>query len=94
MASRGEFFQTLSHTRKHWRPVLAESLLDNVAWIAFAYAVILIPISITIAITESYIALGALLGILLNRERLQRHQYAGIVVTLIAAIILAAISGG
>ena len=94
MASRGEFFQTLAHAKKHWRPVLAESLLDNAAWIAFAYAVVLIPISITVAITESYIALGALLGILLNRERLQKHQYVGIAVTLVAAVILATISGG
>lgn len=77
----------------NWRPVLTESVLDNAAWLAFAFAVTALPISITIAITESYIALAALLGIIVNRERLQKHQYAGMVIAIMAAIALAIVTG-
>jgi drug/metabolite transporter (DMT)-like permease len=92
MALRNEVVSSFKLAKKNWRPVLAEGILDNLAWISYAVAVTLIPISITIAITESYIALAALLGILINKERLQRHQYVGIAISIIAAIILAVVS--
>jgi uncharacterized membrane protein len=92
MVMRGQMRATFRLARQHWQPVILQGLFDNIAWVAFAYAVTAIPISITIAITESYIALAALLGITINKERLQRHQYVGIAITLIAVIILATIS--
>ena len=92
MVMRGRISATFSLARLHWRPVFLQGLFDNIAWVAFAYAVTAIPISITIAISESYIALAALLGITINKERLQRHQYVGIAITLIAVIILAVVS--
>ena len=92
MVARREVVASFQHARNYWRPIFLQGVLDNIAWVGFALAVQVLPISITIAITESYIALAALLGILINRERLQRHQYAGIVVTLLAAVILAAVS--
>lgn len=92
MILRGQIRTTFGIARQHWGPILLQGILDNIAWLAYAYAVTAIPIAITIAITESYIALAALLGITLNKERLQRHQYIGIAVTLVAVIILATIS--
>lgn len=89
MAGRGQFALMLRDGIRHWRPVLAESILDNTAWLAYAWAVIALPISITIAITESYIAISSLLGIIWNHERLRRHQYVGAVLSLAAAIALA-----
>lgn len=94
MAFRSEVVSSFRIAIKNWKPVLAESLLDNIAWIAYAAAVTTIPISITIAITESYIALGALLGIIFNRERLQKHQYVGVAITIAAAVILGVMSEG
>src|SRR3989344_6472211 len=67
------------------------SIFDNAAWIFYAYAAVLIPISITIAISESYIILSVLLGILINRERIKSHQKVGIAVAVISVIILAAL---
>ncbi len=75
-----------------WRPALAESILDNLAWVSYATAVQTIPIAVTIAITESYVVLTSLLGIMWNKERLQRHQFVGVTVTLAAAITLAILS--
>lgn len=92
MVIRKEVVTSFKSARTYWRPILLQGVLDNVAWIGFAVAVRALPISITIAITESYIALAALLGILINKERLQRHQYVGIALALGAAIILAVVS--
>ncbi|MFH0804922.1 MAG: DMT family transporter [Patescibacteria group bacterium] len=94
MLFRRQVGASIRHAREHWRPILAQSIFDNLAWVAYAAAVTVLPISLTIAITESYIALAALLGIIINRERLQRHQYVGIAITLIAAIALAVAAGG
>lgn len=78
--------------KKSWRAVLGESFFDNLAWISYSGAVTFLPISLTIGITESYIALAALLGIIVNREKLQRHQYVGMGLALIAAIVLGIVS--
>ncbi len=92
MVLRKQIRSSLQLARTHWRPIILQGIFDNIAWLAYAYAVTGLQISITIAITESYIALAALLGITLNKEHLQRHQYFGIAITLIAVIILATIS--
>ncbi|MFA5051471.1 MAG: EamA family transporter [Patescibacteria group bacterium] len=92
IAYRGQLKSTFSLTREHWPPVIFQGIFDNAAWVAYAYAVTKIPISITIAITECYIALAALLGVMLNREKLDRHQYYGIAISLIAVVLLAIVS--
>ncbi|MES2930499.1 MAG: DMT family transporter [Patescibacteria group bacterium] len=68
------------------------AVLDNGAWLAYAAAVIIIPISLTVAITESYIILAILLGVIINKERLLRHQWVGVIVTLAAILVLSYIS--
>lgn len=89
---RRQLLETIRGGLKAWRPTLAQSVLDNVAWVSYAAAVLVLPISLTVALTESYVALAAILGILVNRERFQRHQYTGIGLTIAAAIALAALS--
>ncbi|MSS75081.1 hypothetical protein EXS73_02625 [Candidatus Pacearchaeota archaeon] len=64
-------------------------ILDNAAWIAFAYAMVLTPIGIVVALSESYILIGVLLGICVNKEHLQLHQKFGLILALGAAIWLA-----
>ncbi len=78
--------------RKQLPLVIGLGFLDNFAWISFAIASTHISISITTAISESYIALAALLGLYLNKEKLQRHQLFGVVITIIAIVFLATIS--
>jgi len=92
MIIRKEIRSSFLHAKKHWRPIVIQSIFDNLTWVAYAAAVLAIPISITITISESYIALAALLGIIINKARLQRHQYIDITLALIAAIALAAVS--
>ena len=74
---------------KNKKVMISVGVLDNLAWVSFAFATGFIPIVIALALSESYIALAALLGIFLNRERLLRHQKIGLVISIAAAVILA-----
>ncbi len=71
--------------------IVAVGVVDNLAWISFAIAATVIPIAIAIAISESYIALAALLGVLINKEVLANHQKLGLVTALGSAVALAAL---
>jgi len=73
------------------RLIIGVSIFDNLAWIAFAFAATLIPIAIAVAISESYIALAALLGLVVSKEKLMKHQHAGLAIALTSAVALAAI---
>jgi drug/metabolite transporter (DMT)-like permease len=83
---------TLKEIKNNFGIIAGQSILDNVAWICFAFATTMIPISIATGITESYIALGALLGVLINKEKIRWHQYVGVAITCIAVVILAIVS--
>lgn len=67
------------------------AFFDNAAWISFAVSASLIPIAIASALSESYVALAALLGLLVNKEALMKHQKAGLVIALISAVALATV---
>lgn len=69
---------------------LSMCIFYNLAWIAFAFAMTIIPIGITVALTEGYILVGVFLGIFLNKEKLILHQIAGVVLAVISGILLAA----
>lgn len=81
------------HIRRQWRMnkplILSVGLIDNMAWIFFSYSMVVIPVAIATGISESYIVLASLLGLWLNRERLVRHQFVGLVVAVGAAVALA-----
>lgn len=79
----------MRHIKTYPLTVLAEITFDNVAWIAFAFAVIYIPISVAITISESYIILAVLLGVFINRERLRHHQYLGVALAIGGVMLLA-----
>ena len=74
------------------RSLTALCVFDNAAWVAFGYSLSLIPISIAVALSESYIALAVLLGLLINNERLLAHQKLGLIVVFVSAVFLAALT--
>ena len=90
LLARGElhkFFRDFVQTRKLMLPML---ISDNAAWVAFAFAMTLAPIGIAVALSESYIIVAVILGLAINRERLERHQKFGLIAAIAAAITLAA----
>lgn len=82
----------ISDFKKHPKIILSQSILDNLAWISFAMATTLIPISIATSISESYIALAVLLGVFINREKLKYHQIFGVIFAISGVIILSIIT--
>ncbi|QQS22647.1 DMT family transporter [bacterium] len=83
----------VGHIKKYPLTVLAEVTFDNMAWIAFAFAVVYIPISVAITISESYIILAVLLGVLINKEKLRQHQYLGVAMAIGGVLLLARMQG-
>jgi drug/metabolite transporter (DMT)-like permease len=74
--------------KKNKKFILNVSFLDNLAWVAFSYATLFIPIAIATGLSEGYIALAAGLGLWFNAEKLKRHQWIGLVLALSSVIIL------
>lgn len=79
----------LEAVRRHPGVVCGQFILDNAGWLAFAAASTLIPISIALTISEGYVLLAVLLGIVVNRERLRTHQYAGVALGMAGVLALA-----
>ncbi len=70
------------------------SILDNAGWIFFAFAVTMVPIAIATPLSEGYIALASLLGLLINKEKLRPYQKIWFILALLAAGVLAFMSRG
>ena len=73
--------------------LLMMAVSDNVAWLAYAYAMTVIPIAIATGLSESSVIIGVLLGLFVNHERLERHQRFGLVIAIAAAVTLAFVTG-
>jgi len=86
------FHELIEDIRKNPVPIIAVSVLDNVAWVLFAASTTIIPIAIATTISESYIIITVLLGLFMNKEKLRWHQFIGIIVTLLSIIFLSGIS--
>ncbi len=72
--------------------LLALCIFDNSAWIAFTYATVLTPIAIAVSISQCFIIITVLLGLFVSKEKLLNHQKVGLVIAVVLAIALAAIS--
>ncbi|MBU6232083.1 MAG: DMT family transporter [Patescibacteria group bacterium] len=69
--------------------VLMMSIADNVGWVGYAFAMSIVPIAVATGLSESSCIIAVLLGIFVNREKLQRHQKTGLVLAICSAIALA-----
>ncbi len=92
MFVKKDFRGIFSDFIKNLKITLTTSIFDNAAWIFFASATSLIPISIATTVSESYIAFVVCLGLFLNREKIRWHQLVGIAVAIASIVILSAIT--
>ena len=88
LLSRGSFKGLLKDLKNNYGVLLPMSILDKVAWVAFVFAMSLAPIAVATALSESYIIIAVLLGLLINKEKLHSHQKIGLIGAIIAAIFL------
>ena len=89
LVAKGKLRKLMHDASKIKSLVISTCMLDNSAWICYAVATVLIPVTIAVGISESFIAFSALLGLVVSRERLLAHQKVGLVVSLASAIALA-----
>lgn len=85
--------RVIENIKRHPTESLLVSVFDNGAWLAYSASVIIIPISLAITISEGYIALAMILGVLINKEKLSRLQWIGGGMSFVAVMMLAFISG-
>ncbi len=74
--------------KRHPVTIGFQTTADNAAWILFAFSTTLLPISIAAAISGGYVAMAVALGLFINKERIKKHQYLGIVMVSIGIILL------
>ncbi|MFA5889266.1 MAG: DMT family transporter [Candidatus Paceibacterota bacterium] len=89
---KGIFRKMVLDFKNNFKLVLTMSVADNLAWIAFVFAMSLAPIGIVVALSESYIIISVMLGLVVSGEKLQLHQKIGLVFALVGAVILAVIT--
>src|SRR6266481_5761923 len=68
------FFQDAGRYKKL---IFDMGTIDTLAWIFFAFAVQNSELAVTVAISESFPAIALILGVIVNKEKVVRHQYAG-----------------
>lgn len=73
--------------------ILRASFLDNFGWIAYAFAMSMAPIGIATSLTEASILVAVMLGLFVNKEKLQHHQKIGLAGAIICAITLGFFAG-
>ncbi len=76
------------HVRANPKIIFSTMILDNSAWIAFVISMTLLPIGIATAFSQSSIIIAVLLGLVINKEKLESHQRLGLVLAVAAAVVL------
>lgn len=92
MARRRVIHTVIDDLKKFPVAILVMAAADNIAWLAYGSASTYIPISIATAVSENYIALALILGVIVNREKFLKHQYAGAALAIAGLTALALVS--
>lgn len=87
--ARGKVRTTITDVVKHYAILIPMSILDKIAWVAYVFAMSLAPIGIVTALSQSYIIISVMLGIVISKEKMQMHQKFGLVGAVVLAIIIA-----
>lgn len=92
LVSRSKVREAVADWKRNKRLIVGVSAVDMMAWIAFAYSVLTIPIAIATSISEAYIVLASALGLVFNKEKLKSHQFVGMALAAIGVISLSLIT--
>ena len=79
----------LDFAKFHWL-IIVTSLFEAVAWLLFAFSTSIANVGVVTAITESYPAIGIILGVMVNKEKISRRQAFGAFLAIISGIALGA----
>lgn len=82
----------LSESAKYKNLILWTGIINTAAWVFYSVALKDNALSITTAITESYIIISIYLGLKINKEKISIFQYLGSAMALVGSLILGFIS--
>lgn len=82
----------LKKSRLAWSLILVTVIVDIFAWLCFAWAVRYQELAITIAITESYVVVALLLGVWINKEKINLWQYMGATLAISGSLLMGLIN--
>ena len=88
MACRGRLVQFFKDAMKYKKLVFGMGAIDTLAWVLFAVAARHNELAITVAITEGFPAIGLILGVTINREKVAIHQYIGAAIAIVASFAM------
>lgn len=88
----GRMHEIAADLKNNRRLIFTVSFLDNLAWVAFSYAMLFIPIGVATGISEGYVAFAGSLGLVFNKEKLKVHQWVGFLLAVVAVVALAIIT--
>jgi len=74
--------------------LLGMSIFDNGGWITYAFAMSLASIGIVTALSEGSVIIAVGLALFLNKEKLQRHQWMGLVGSIVCIVMLSLVTSG
>ncbi len=89
LAQKGMLLKTFKRAGAVKWLVIGTGIADTFAWLFYAFSVSSYNLGIITAITESYPAIAIFLAVAINHEKIQRHQWAGAFITIVASVGLA-----
>jgi len=79
-------------SRRHWWLIISMVIIDLLGWVFFAVALSQAELSITVAITESFVVIAMMLGVIVNKDKMRPWQYLGAGLAVASSIIIGVIS--
>jgi drug/metabolite transporter (DMT)-like permease len=81
-----------AESMKYKKLIIWTGIIDASAWVFYSLSLKEGALSITTAITESYLVISIFLGVHFNKEKLSVSQYFGAAIAFIGSIILGSVS--
>jgi len=79
-------------SRPFWKLLAVMIVIDITAWLCYSFALSQKELSITTSITESFIVVAMILGIIFNKERIRPLQYLGAALAVVCSILIGLLS--
>lgn len=90
----GTLKELLNHFKKNKTTVLLQGALQDLAIVSFAFATLYGKLSIAAPISENYVVLSVFIGVVINKDRIDRHQKIGVGLSIVGLLILSILDKG
>lgn len=84
--------ELITKSKRNAKLILAMVIVDLIAWLAFLFSVINSSLSLSIAIASSYPVIAAILGIVINKEKISLIQKIFLIIVFLFTFLIAYLS--